>query len=344
MDRLCQAVSISRQAYYKGRKTRQRRWVDETAVIELVKGERCIQAKIGARKLLVLLKDELIGMGVKIGRDRFIELLRTNGLLIARKRRRCPQTTYSRHHFRTYSNLLKSLDLTGVHQAWVSDLTYVRTDEGFLYVSLISDAWSRKIVGYEGADTLEATGSLKALSMAKRQLPAGFCPIHHSDRGIQYACWDYVGSLESRGIEVSMTEENHCYENAQAERLNGILKQEYGLGETFRDKAQARLVLKQAVLLYNTQATSYQLELSDPITSSCGCGVKVAIIKYGCLLELQSPYGLHSVPANNQPRQEEIGRNSVNFFSGRDSHQAAQPVYQIFPPRIAGGRFGNATF
>lgn len=257
-------MRISRQAYYKGRKTRQRRCVDEAAVINLVKRECCLQGKLGARKLLVLLRDEFDELGVKIGRDRFIELLRLNGLLIARKRRCGPQTTYSRHHFRTYSNLLKDIDLTGVHQAWVSDLTYLRTEEGFLYVSLISDAWSRKIVGYEGSDTLEATGSLKALSKAMRQLPSNFSPIHHSDRGIQYACWDYVRSLESRGIAVGMTEDDHCYENAQAERLNGILKQEYGLGETFRDKAQACAALRQAVLLYNTRRPHTSLNYQFP--------------------------------------------------------------------------------
>jgi len=203
-------------------------------------------------------------MGIHIGRDVFFSLLRNHGLLIHRRKSRRPRTTDSRHHFRRYPNCFKDVSLTGAHQAWVCDLTYVRTDEGFLYVSLISDAWSRKIVGYEGAESLEASGCVKALRMALRQLPSGMHPIHHSDRGIQYCCWEYVDCLESRQILISMTEEDHCYENAQAERLNGILKQEYGLSETFRNRDQAREILREAVALYNTRRPHISLTYQMP--------------------------------------------------------------------------------
>lgn len=206
---------------------------------------------MGARKLLKILRKELEEMNISIGRDQFFDLLREHDLLVRRRRRHGAQTTYSHHHFHKYSNLLKDMKITGPNQAWVSDLTYVRTDEGFLYVSLITDSFSRKIVGYEGADTLEATGCLKALGMATKQLPADAHPVHHSDRGIQYCCGDYVKSLEKQGIGISMTEENHCYENAKAERVNGILKQEYGLGSTFLTKAHALEALREGVFLYN---------------------------------------------------------------------------------------------
>lgn len=250
---LCATVGMSRQGYYKGHRARQRREIDEEAVVELVKRERKLQPRIGTRKLLALSRADLEEMGVRIGRDRLFEVLRGRAMLIDRRRRCGPRTTDSRHGFRVYENLLKELKLTGPNQAWVSDLTYVRTQEGFVYVSVITDRWSRKIVGYKGHETLEAQGSMEALSMALGQMPAGVRPIHHSDRGIQYCCWEYVRLLESRGLAVSMTEENHCYENAAAERVNGILKQEYALGEVFKTRAEAQLVLAQAVMLYNTR-------------------------------------------------------------------------------------------
>ena len=141
--------------------------------------------------------------------------------------------------------------MTGAHQAWLVGLTYLRTQEGFLYLSQISDAGTHKIIGYDASDRLEAEGCLVSLEQALRQLPEGKRPLHHSDRGIQYCCSDYIGKLQERNLSISMTEENHCYENAQAERLNGILKQEYGLGACFRTKAEARQAVAEAVWLYN---------------------------------------------------------------------------------------------
>lgn len=260
----CQAVGISRQSYYKGRKERQEQQVNESLIVELVKCERLIQPQIGTRKLYVILADKLQSSGIQIGRDRFFDVLRKHDLLINRRRRRGPQTTDSRHYFRKFPNLLKDRTLTGAHQAWVCDITYVRTDEGFAYVSLVSDVWSHKIIGYQCSDHLDASGSINAVRMALRQLRAGCYPLHHSDRGIQYCCSDYMNCLQEHNIPVSMTEENHCYENAQAERLNGILKQEYGLGETFRTKQQVRDLLKEAVHLYNTRRPHISLNYQTP--------------------------------------------------------------------------------
>ena len=254
VKRVCAAVGLSRQAHYRARRRRRRREIDEGAVIELVKRERRLQPKIGGRKLLTLLRREWEeDLCIRMGRDRFFELLGQHGLLIERRRRGAPRTTDARHGFRTYPNLFRDGTWSGAHQAWVSDVTYVRTNEGWLYAWLISDVWSRKIVGYSGEESLQAEGSLRALEMALSQLPSGALPLHHSDRGIQYCCRAYIRRLEDRGLGVSMTEENHCYENGQAERVNGILKQEYGLGETFRTKAQAREALQQAVWLFNTR-------------------------------------------------------------------------------------------
>jgi putative transposase len=256
---------MTRQNYYKQRTLRSRQSVDGELVLELVRRERCRQPRLGGRKLLHLLEPELAEAGVTIGRDRFLELLGRHDLLILRPPRSA-RTTHSGHGFRVYPNLRKDLELTGPHQVLVADITYVRTLEGFLYVCLVMDAYSRAVVGYDCSDSLQVEGALRALAMARKQLPAGSRAMHHSDRGIQYCCRAYIESLEAGGIAVSMTEQNHCYENAQAERLNGILKQEYGLGETFARKQDVAPVLAEAVSLYNHhrphQALAYRVPMA----------------------------------------------------------------------------------
>ena len=241
---------MSRQNYYKGRVQRQRRAVDEGLLLSLVRQERALQPRLGARKLLRRLREHLQDAGVSIGRDRFLALLYEHDLLVVCKRRTA-RTTDSRHHWPVYGNLLAATELTGPHQAMVSDITYVRTQEGFMYVSLVMDAFSRKVIGYDCSDGLEAEGALRALGRALRQLPAGHAAIHHSDRGCQYCCGDYIKKLQDSGVRVSKTVANHCYENSQAERLNGILKQEYGLGATFVRKSEVGPAVAQAVELYN---------------------------------------------------------------------------------------------
>ena len=254
---------MSRQGYYKSRHARQRRQVDEEAVVKLVQLERAAQPKLGTRKLLVRLRPELKTAGLAMGRDRLFGLLRDRGMLIQR-RRRTARTTDSRHGFRVHPNRYRAMALQGPHEAWLSDLTYVRTQEGFVYLWLIHDAWSRRIVGYALKETLEVGGSLQALDMALRELPGGAQPVHHSDRGIQYCCAEYARRLERHRIGVSMTELDHCYENAQAERLNGILKQEYGLGQTLRSKALALAAVREAVTLYNTRRPHTSLGYRTP--------------------------------------------------------------------------------
>lgn len=248
--RLCQLAGLSRQAYYQGCRARRRREIDEEAIVEQVRVERKLHPKIGARKLQVMLRPVLEEMGISVGRDRLFRLLRARGLLVKRSRRRA-KTTQSGHLFHVYPNLIRHIEPMMPNQVWVSDLTYLRTDEGFLYLSLIMDAYSRKVVGQVVSDTLEAEGCLRALKTALDALPAGARPVHHSDRGLQYCSKEYVRLLGHYGCPISMTEVNHCYENAKAERLNGILKGEYALGETFRDKRQATRAAQEAVVLYN---------------------------------------------------------------------------------------------
>lgn len=255
---------MSRQNYYKRRRLRQRREVDEALVVSLVRSERQSQPRLGTRKLHHLLRAEFSAAGVAMGRDRLFEVLRRHDLLICR-RCRSVRTTRSRHSFAVYENLLKDMDVGGPHEAWVSDITYLRTETGFVYLALVMDAYSRTIVGYDCSDTLEATGVQRALAQALRQLPDGSQPIHHSDRGSQYCCHEYIGMLREAGVKVSMTEENHCYENGQAERLNGILKGEYGLGRTFRNKRDALAAVREAVYLYNHRRPHQALAYAFPM-------------------------------------------------------------------------------
>lgn len=260
---LCARVGMSRQNYYAARRLRQRRQVDEGMIVELVKRERRMQPRLGGRKLLHLLGADLAEAGVSIGRDRFFEVLAEADLLVVPKPGR-PRTTQSRHSLPVFHNLLAGRVLRAPNEAWVSDLTYLRTEEGFLYAALITDAYSRKIVGAHIGDHLEAEGCLRALDQALAELPAGQHPIHHSDRGCQYCCHAYVERLQARGLPISMTQVMHCYENAQAERVNGILKQEYELDRTFRSKAQAKAAFAQAVWLYNHRRPHLRLQYRFP--------------------------------------------------------------------------------
>ena len=260
---ICRKLEMSRQNYYAGRKQRIRIKVDADFVAELVRQERKIQPRIGVRKLYLVLQPALEEAGITMGRDRMFEELRERELLVPPLLRQWPKTTHYNASLPVFRNEIKGLEVKRANEVWVSDLTYVRTDEGFLYVSLITDKCSRKIVGYHADDTLETVGPLKALVMALSELPEGAKPTHHSDRGCQYCSHDYVKALQDRGLSISMTEEDHCAQNAMAERVNGILKQEYGIGYGFKTKALARKALKEAVHLYNTRrlhtALNYQV-------------------------------------------------------------------------------------
>jgi len=260
---LCARVDMSRQNYYAARRLRQRRQIDEALILKLVKNERQVQPRLGGRKLRHLLAMDLEEAGVSIGRDRFFELLAEHDLLVVPKPG-APHTTNSRHCLPVFHNLLAGMILKAPNEAWVSDLTYIRTDEGFLFAALITDAYSRKIVGAHIGDSLEAEGCLLALDQAQGDLPAGKQPLHHSDRGCQYCCHEYVERLQVRGMAISMTEIQHCYENALAERVNGILKQEYEMDRTFRTKAQAKAAFLQAVYLYNHRRPHLMLNYRFP--------------------------------------------------------------------------------
>ncbi len=263
VQRLCEKVGMSRQNFYKMRHLRCRRYVDEGLIVEAVKAERQQQPRLGTRKLQEVLQPAFEAARVQIGRDRLFDVLRSHGLLLAPLPKRA-RTTNSQHSLPIFRNLIREFQPTRPNQVWVGDITYLRTDEDFVYLALLMDRFSRKVVGYHCGDTLEAIGCIRALKMALAELPEGAHPIHHSDRGCQYCCHEYVDQLQAHGMKVSMTEEMHCYENAHAERLNGILKQEYGLGHTFRSKTQAYAAVDQAIWLYNNRRPHCSLNYSVP--------------------------------------------------------------------------------
>ena len=261
---VCRRLGMTRQNYYARRQARARRVVDEDLIKDLVRAERQQQPRLGTRKLQVVLKEQLARAQVAVGRDRFFEVLRAGGLLLAPLRAPYPCTTSSYHCLPVFANLVKELKVTRPNEVWVGDLTYLRTAEGFLYLALLTDKASRKIVGYHCGETLEAIGCLCALAMALKGLPAGVYPIHHTDQGSQYCCHEYVDNLDARGLRISMTERDHCAENALAERMNGILKSEYGLGQEMPTKAVARRMVDQAVELYNQRRPHTALDMRTP--------------------------------------------------------------------------------
>jgi transposase InsO family protein len=242
---------MTRQNYYARRKQRQRRTVAGELVAGLVQRERRLQPRLGTRKLHHMLGAELKAAGVRLGRDRLFEELRKRDLLLQPLPAPYPHTTQSYHNLPVFRNVIKDKELKAPNEVWVSDLSYLRTAEGYLYLALITDKYSRKIVGWHVGDNLEAVGCVRALERALADLPAGRRPIHHSDQGSQYCCHEYVNRLQERGLPISMTEVNHCAENALAERMNGILKQEYGLGVEFPTKSAARQTVAQGIGLYN---------------------------------------------------------------------------------------------
>jgi len=250
---VCRLFGKSRQAFYQLEKRRLKGYIEEEIVVTYVRGIRVRQPRMGTRKLYCLLKDVMEKNGIKMGRDKFFSLLRTNDLLVKPHRRRI-KTTDSKHGYRKYPNIIKGYEARGPEQIWASDITFVPTENGFVYVSLVTDQYSKKIMGYQVHPTLEAEGSLGALRMAlKNRSHRETRLIHHSDRGKQYSCEEYVQLLELNGILISMSAPGNPYENAVAERVNGIVKTEFYLDGYFKNIEQVQRVIKETVSIYNNE-------------------------------------------------------------------------------------------
>lgn len=260
---ICNVLGYSRQAFYKRRNASYHKILMESMILDQVRFIRRRQPKIGTRKLYFKLKPILLEMEHSFGRDQLFDLLRRENMLI-RRRRKYVRTTDSRHRFTKYSNLIRELDITRPNQVYASDITYIRTLNGFCYLSLITDACSRKIVGYNLSKDLGIEGCMRSLRMAIRKAPKGIDMIHHSDRGIQYCSYDYTDLLRNHGIRISMTERDHVYENSLAERVNGILKDEFLLGETIASFEVAKSLVKESIKIYNGERPHLSLDYDTP--------------------------------------------------------------------------------
>lgn len=248
--RLCALFGKTRQAWYVALGARQEQELAEAIVLKLVGEVRQDLPRAGVPQLMEKLRTPLRDHRIKMGRDALYELLGRHGYLL-RYRRRRPYTTDSNHAYKKYPNLIRNVILTYPGQLWVSDITYLRLMQGFCYLSIVTDAYSRKIVGYQLHQTLHSEGALGALQMALKTARRARTLTHHSDRGVQYCCAAYVQELERQGIAISMTEQGDPYENAIAERINGILKGEFLLGRTFGSFAEAQEAVRWAVDKYN---------------------------------------------------------------------------------------------
>ena len=263
MDQVCNYFGYTRQAYYKHRIHKENNLAEEKKILAAVIEIRKRQPMIGARKIQYLLRQQRKQLGICIGRDRLFSLLRENNLLIAAQKKYV-KTTNSYHRFHKYRNLIKELDITKPDQVYVADITYVTIIDGFCYLSLITDLFSRKIVGYCLSQSLGIDGCLTALRMALNGVAHPANLIHHSDRGIQYCSQAYVELLNNQNIKISMTEQNHVYENAVAERINGILKTEFLLGETLTSFKIAQQLVAEAIHIYNSERPHLSLNYQTP--------------------------------------------------------------------------------
>ena len=263
--RICRLFGVTRQAYYQHFWQRESTGIEENLVLAQVPSIRKDHRVMGGRKLCEKLHPFLLAHQIKMGRDALFDLLAANGLLVKKKRRRFI-TTFSNHWLRKWPNLIRQMKVTAVNRLWVSDITYFKVAGDYVYISLITDAYSHKIVGYHLAETLETIETIKALRMALKQLPENLTEplIHHSDRGVQYCSETYVKLLQDNGIAISMTENGDPLENAVAERIYGILKSEYLKHYQTNTVQQAKEQLTQAVKLYNEDRPHFSIGLLTP--------------------------------------------------------------------------------
>ena len=266
VQRACRHWGISRPAHYQGLQREAARADRAEAVVQLVRDKRLRQPRLGTRKLHHLLQAPLQKRGLRIGRDALFDVLRNARLLVPRQRA-YHKTTDSHHRFWRHPNLVKmgpdKLQVMASEQLWVADITYLPTMDKCVYLSLVTDAHSRKIVGWHVHASLQTEEVAQALRMALRARMTQQGLIHHSDRGIQYCAHAYQELHRRHGLKCSMTDGYDCYQNALAERVNGILKGEFLL-ERPRDLEQARQMVKESVQIYNEERPHLSLKMQTP--------------------------------------------------------------------------------
>ncbi|OSZ81384.1 transposase [Chitinophagaceae bacterium IBVUCB2] len=274
LQSLCGLFGYSRQAFYKQQRLQIIEQSRDALILQQVLHIRNEQPRCGTRKLLVMLQPFFKKQDIQIGRDTFFQLLAQNKLLI-RKRKRSTHTTNSKHFFYRYPNLVAHFTPLHAHELWVADITYIPMKERFAYLYLLTDAYSRKIVGFHVSDDMRVTSAIVALQKALDQKPADAIVIHHSDRGLQYCSNDYVAMLKAHHARISMTQNGDPYENAMAERVNGILKSEL-ISDSYPDLKAAMQHIARCITIYNYRRvhSSLNWQIPDKVHTQQGPQIK----------------------------------------------------------------------
>ena len=263
MDMICQQFGISRQAHYQMLERNRERQANAAMILELVRQVRRKHPNMGGRKLLFKIQPMLVQEGLTIGRDRLFDLLRSQDLLVKRKKHQ--RRTTIPGIFRT-PNRLPGLSIAAPNQVWVCDITYVEVEiNQFAYLFLLMDLYSRFILGWHVSDSLVSEGAVFSLKMALSHLPSSrTSPIHHSDHGVQYTSHAYRDTLQRHGLLASMGAVGNCYDNIFAERVIGTLKNEYRLGDRFVDPSQVARLVPEVIHLYNVERPHLALNMHTP--------------------------------------------------------------------------------
>ena len=263
MDALCGLFGHTRQAYYEKMKYIGKKMLESDMILSLTREARVDFPRMGANKLRIYLQPKFEKMGIDIGRDAYAALLADNQMSV-RRRRSQRKTTFSHHRYYKYPNLIRDYIPAAPNRLWVSDITYVEVGYGFIYLSLVTDAYSRKIMGWDLSRDLSSSGAVRALKKALTSLPAGSSLIHHSDRGTQYCCTEYVKILEKCKARISMTESGDPLENAIAERVNGILKTEWLDKQRLKSWDDALSYVGKIIDLYNNERPHQSISFLTP--------------------------------------------------------------------------------
>ena len=264
----------SRQAFYKQKKRQDKLLKEEVQVIECVNVVRRLLPRTGTKKLLPDVQPLLAEKGLKYGRDKIHNILKKNELTI-KSRKKYTVTTDSKHQFRKYRNLVKNVELNWPEKVLVNDITYIRIKEKFAYLFLVTDAYSKKIMGWTINYTMKVKDGKKAIKMANKNRVFNGSVIHHSDRGIQYCTPSYIKYIIKKGMIPSMTQDAHVYENAIAERVNGILKSEFGIDRGFNSLKEARQIIERVIYIYNNHRRHMSLHNLTPNFVHLNPGIKI---------------------------------------------------------------------
>ena len=256
-------MGYSPQAYHKHNKKQFIEHCNEGLILHEIDAIRKHQPRCGGRKLFIMLQPFFVQHNIHIGRDKFFDLLKRNKLLI-RKTKRNVYTTMSKHHYYRYPNLAKGFSPIKAHELWVADITYIPLKERFAYLFLITDAYSRKIVGFHVSDDMKVSSAAVALKQALAQKPTETIVIHHSDRGIQYCSNEYVSLLNEHNAMISMTESGDPLENAIAERVNGIIKQEFNIEEYDVHLKTLQQIVAESITIYNKERPHSSCSMLTP--------------------------------------------------------------------------------